>query len=182
VLPASCYGEFLGSRWEAAMTCWDKTQHISSYCWDGAQTQLASLTMRSMYGVLVARMEVLGSWVRCLKSTLCSATADLPKCSSRMCRRCSFKCVHRTACRACRTRRWFCTHLVSLVLGCVWQAWGNYILCETGPQTWCCVGQALCSKAAWGHCESAGRSNRSVWKRLSGTPTPPVGCLHPTEL
>jgi hypothetical protein len=51
---------------------------------------VASLTMQSMYWILVARMEVLWNWMQCPKSTLCSAATDLSGCSRRMCHWCSF--------------------------------------------------------------------------------------------
>jgi hypothetical protein len=51
---------------------------------------MASLTMWSMYWVLVARTEVLWNWIRCPQSTLCSDMADLSGCSRQMCRWCSF--------------------------------------------------------------------------------------------
>jgi hypothetical protein len=38
---------------------------------------MASLTMRSIYLVFMARMEALWNWMRCPWSILCSATADL---------------------------------------------------------------------------------------------------------
>jgi hypothetical protein len=42
---------------------------------------MAFLTIRSMYRVLVARMEVSWNRMRCPESPLCSATADLSRCS-----------------------------------------------------------------------------------------------------
>jgi hypothetical protein len=47
---------------------------------------MASLTMRSMYRVFMARTEVSWNRMLCPESMQCSATADLSGCSSRMCR------------------------------------------------------------------------------------------------
>jgi hypothetical protein len=47
---------------------------------------IVSLTMQSMYRVLMASIEISWNVMRCPESTQCSATAELSGCSRRMCR------------------------------------------------------------------------------------------------
>jgi hypothetical protein len=48
-------------------------------------------------------------------------------------------------CRLCCTHRGSCKHLVSLVLGGLWQDKGGWTTsCGPSPEIWCCVRLALC--------------------------------------
>jgi hypothetical protein len=92
---------------------------------------MASLTMRSMYRVVVARMDVLWNWMRCpkwgcvqLRLTCLDVqdvwTADAP---STWCPRNGLS----AQCRPRLTHKGSCIHPVFLVLSYLWPARGNRI-------------------------------------------------------
>jgi hypothetical protein len=112
-------------------------------------TSTASLTMCSMYLAFVVRMEA--SWNKCSVLDWCRVQLQLACLGIPV--RCDFDapliwCPWNSPsdqCGPCCTHRGSCKHLVSLVLGCLWQDEGDWIIsCGASPQIWCCVGPALC--------------------------------------
>jgi hypothetical protein len=68
-----CYADFLREQFRGFQ---DLLRHMSILLRRNS-ISMASLTKRSMYRILVARMKVLWNWMRRLESKPCSATAEL---------------------------------------------------------------------------------------------------------
>jgi hypothetical protein len=83
----SCDGDFIRSFREQMRSFHDLLTQKPSFLFimlTRSSISVTSLMMRSMYLGLVGRMAVWCSWMRCPKFILCSATADLSRCSRRI--------------------------------------------------------------------------------------------------
>jgi hypothetical protein len=121
---------------------------------------IAWLTVRSVYRILVARIEESWNGMRCPRSILRWATTDSSGCSCRMWRWCSLNLISTDGlsaqCRFCRIHRKSCRHVVLLVLGCLWQ---DKLVFTAGPYK----GSSAAARSS-GLCCEAGY-NRPKWGR-----------------